>query len=272
MATLKKIINNHPMFHHADDLNRICSPLSLIDINYFSHVKITNCNEFSALSLNPEFGRHYLMNHYYNADVNAAKNNELGKYVIWDNIELAGKSKKLYAESIQLGVDHTFTIVDASASEKNFYHFASNIKGRSINQEYLTHLELLNRFIDYFNEKVAESPILSKAYHFKIAVDETSSYETNLALAQHESDKKEKFLAITGSPKPIPRKISTQLTYNENRCLALYIAGYSAKEISKNLGLSFRTVENYISHIKEKLRVRTKTQLILLCMNVDAII
>ena len=57
----QKIINTHPNFHFSDDINRICEPLKLLNIDYFSHVIVDKKNQFSALGMEPEFAKLYLI-------------------------------------------------------------------------------------------------------------------------------------------------------------------------------------------------------------------
>lgn len=52
------------------------------------------------------------------------------------------------------------------------------------------------------------------------------------------------------------------LTCREKECITLSLKHYSAKEIAKVLGISYRTVEEYLSNIKQKFGVSTKKALL----------
>lgn len=52
------------------------------------------------------------------------------------------------------------------------------------------------------------------------------------------------------------------LTQRETECLFLLIRGKSTKEIARFLELSHRTVEGYIEHIKDKMHISTRAQII----------
>ena len=54
----------------------------------------------------------------------------------------------------------------------------------------------------------------------------------------------------------------TKLTNREKECLRLTVNGYSAKAIANRLGISVRTVEDYLKNIKLKFNVYSKQQLI----------
>lgn len=46
------------------------------------------------------------------------------------------------------------------------------------------------------------------------------------------------------------------------QCLQLTIKGFTAKKIAKELGLSFRTIEEYLTNIRTKAGVNSKSELI----------
>jgi DNA-binding CsgD family transcriptional regulator len=52
------------------------------------------------------------------------------------------------------------------------------------------------------------------------------------------------------------------LSQRETECIEHLLRGSPSREIGKTLGLSHRTVEGYLKTIKEKLRVRSKAELI----------
>lgn len=52
------------------------------------------------------------------------------------------------------------------------------------------------------------------------------------------------------------------LSKRQRECLQLTLRGYTAKKIAKEVGLSHRTVEEYLNHIKAKMGARTKLELI----------
>lgn len=52
------------------------------------------------------------------------------------------------------------------------------------------------------------------------------------------------------------------ITYQEMQCLKLLICGASAKEIANDLGLSYRTVQNYLEHLRIKTGTHNKSELL----------
>lgn len=58
------------------------------------------------------------------------------------------------------------------------------------------------------------------------------------------------------------------LTDREKQCLYYTLQGKSAKQIANMLGISYRTVETYLTKAKQKLEVRTKGELTFRLLNI----
>lgn len=56
------------------------------------------------------------------------------------------------------------------------------------------------------------------------------------------------------------RRWPHDLTAREAQVLSGIAAGHSNPEIARNLGLSLKTVQNHVSHVRAKLQVRDRTQ------------
>ena len=68
------------------------------------------------------------------------------------------------------------------------------------------------------------------------------------------------FLAQHLSPRPDARPQPTNLTDRERDVLGLLAEGSSNAQIARALGLSLKTVQNYVSRILDKLQVADRTQ------------
>jgi len=55
---------------------------------------------------------------------------------------------------------------------------------------------------------------------------------------------------------------SSDLSNRERQCIILTARGFSSKEIAKILNISFRTVEEYLEHAKNRLKCRNKAHLV----------
>lgn len=259
-----KNFSQHPALIHAKDILDICSSLSKLNITYFGHACIDKDKRFSALCNHPYFFSHYLENQYYNADIHMVEEDVFGSYILWDALELTGKSEKMDQESMAFGIRHTFTLIDKNETGSHYYHFASDVNSNAINQTYLANIELLKLFIKYFNEQIQQSRVLKKAYQFKYGL---TTQEKGFEIASDEeilikeSIGRDDFIKLLKAKDSLPKSSIMHFTAREKECIQLLMKGYSAKETAKLLKTSPRTVEFHLVNIKSKLNCRKKSQI-----------
>ncbi len=58
----------------------------------------------------------------------------------------------------------------------------------------------------------------------------------------------------------MPREVEPQLSPRQLECLRLAAAGHTSSEIAVTLGLSSRTVDQYVGEACERLKVRNRVQ------------
>lgn len=259
---MKDSIRHHTSLTHANEMIDICLPLLHLNITYFGYARVNKNNEFTCINNNPDFSNYYLQHDYYNADVHLANTQELGHHIMWDCVEPTGKSKKLYEESVQFGVQHAFTIVKKKENGiSDFYHFANASPDKSINHTYLNHLDLLNIFIDYFHDKVDGTSLIHNTHEQTFSINENSASYSTLVTELPRNETRSHFISAIGQAYPEPPSIS-RLTNRELLCLELYSSGKTAKLIAEKLNLSRRTIETYLAKAKEKLHTNHKSALI----------
>lgn len=270
---MKNKYSQHPVITCAEEISAICRPLAVFDISYFCHVHIDSKNKFSGISNNPAFAEHYLKNKYYNADIHMANETQLDKYIMWDFIENTHETDKMNQEGSEFGVKHAFTIVDCKPNGDDFYHFATHLNKGSINQVYVSNLDLLKKFISHFHEKVKHSKILSSAYQFQYTLDtHASGFSTKDSSILSDVQKRKSafmdFLTLdkTKNQQPSLLHKDTQnpmnLTPQQTKCLHLLLKGYSNKKIACELKLSTRTVDHYLERLRILLGCRNSKEMI----------
>lgn len=256
-------ISQHPAILYADDVSTICKPLRDLNITYFAHVNVDNDKKFSAIASSPGFVDCYLNKHFYNVDIHMVNDAQFGECVVWDAIEPTGESAKMDPFAIQFGVEHTFTIFEKSNAGLDCYHFASNVMGRSINQRYVSNIDLLKLFIMHFKEKVNESKLLSSAYDMKFGIDEHKAKFTvgNEAVLAHNMQCRELFLKNIKIDKHFIRNMKKPLSHREVEVLFWMHSGKTASEIAKLLGVADVTINKHIINIKDKTGCYSQFQL-----------
>jgi DNA-binding CsgD family transcriptional regulator len=254
-------ITNHPILNHAQDVAEICKPLKLLNIDYFSHVRVDNKGHFTALASNAGFAEHYLNNKYYNADIHMAVNYHAGNYVIWDAIERDGLSERMHQEASAFGIEHTFTLIDKNRHGSDFYHFAGNAIGSSINQIYLENIDLLELFVLFFNEKVFESKALSSVYQHTFSIDADAP---GYMVKDNVGDLRDSLASFREEIK-LKKKLRTgkihALSRREVEILDWLHHGKTTEQIAQILEVSNVTINKHIANIKEKTGCFTQFQL-----------
>lgn len=242
-------------------MSDLCRPLHRLNITYFSHVHIDNDNQFSALSNNPDFSKHYLLNEYYDADLHLAQTEQLGQFVIWDALEQNGKSAKLYQEASEFGVKHTFSLIEKGNTGTHYYHFATHLIGQSMNQVYLSHIDLLKMFILYFKDKVSQSKTLSQGYNMKFSVNMSASDDIENTISLAKPINRSDFLNEIPIKHYSPLNGLKSLSFREMQILAWLHYGKTADEIAIILNIAVITVKKHIVSIKNKTSCYTQFQL-----------
>lgn len=262
-----KDIYQHPVVVYARDFKEICQPLTKLNISYFSHVHIDTAGKFSAASNHPDFHIHYIKNKYHDSDIHVLQNDTFDKYVLWDALDCTGKSQQMNEDAEMFGINHTFTIINKSLQGSDYYHFSTLVNDHYMNQIYLSNLDLLNNFINYFNENVSQSLKLKDAYDFKYDINKKSSGFTfvrnqdivklNQIKNRIHFNQENKKILTNVNYNELYEKLSSQQKY----CLYYTLQGKTIKEIAKLMSLSPRTVEHYINIIKTKFNCDNKRDL-----------
>lgn len=255
-------IANHPSNKLQDDIRVLCNPLNTLGITYFSKATILE-DKFSGISNNPEFQKIYLINNYQNADIHMANRDIHQKYFIWDEINYSGKSLELDDKSIDFGINHTFTIHQKDDLGDHFFHFATENRDKNFNHVYLRNIDLLEMFINKFNQAVKDSSELSKTYSITFAIDENVSHfdfsnTFNLNVSEHI---RYEFLNELCKDKKFPINNTTSLSMRQLILLYWLYHGKTINDISRILNLAEVTVHKQINQLKIRANCYTQFQL-----------
>jgi DNA-binding CsgD family transcriptional regulator len=252
----------HPSIVYAADIKSLCEPLAMIDITTFSHLRIDDKNQMAALCNNPEFLLNYIARKYYTADpcINFKPESvDFGEYIIWDAVDCSGRTAEMLADAAEFDFKHTFTIVKKKRGFTDVYHFGTALSNPSIYQIYINNLDILDRFITFFNANIKQSKVLKRAYNIII--------NPHQAASNVELDDPDDLLFKTQETRQAILKAlippdETILSKTEIKCAQLVLAGKTAKEIANLLGCSYRTIEDRLRSLKKKLEAKNKTDLI----------
>jgi DNA-binding CsgD family transcriptional regulator len=184
-----------------------------------------------------------------------------------------GVTEQMSKEASQLGVNHSFTMVKKHEKSCDYYHFATHSNQDGFIQVYLSNLDVLDRFIEYFHEKIRQSKMLLIAYDYtfehkqEISKPSLQDLDKFLSLEQKASEVKNELGSETKQPlvRSVIHKESGKiltLASQQARCLALLLSGKSSKEIGLALNLSYPSVEHYIERIRKILDCRNSKEVL----------
>jgi DNA-binding CsgD family transcriptional regulator len=245
---------SHFCLSSANDVDRICSVLKPMGITYFNYLKIYNKDSSrELLTNNPEWIEHfYKQEHYYNSATIDIEHLLPKGYFLWSELN---EKDPIYIEGKEFfNIDNGISFVIKREDVTYLYIFASTRDNYKINNFYVKNIDLLQRFINYFNDKAKELQERSSKNRIylppppKVCGDKIN----NLSI---DNDARDKFLSETYVNKYYLLNVSDSLylTPKQAECAKFLIKGMSAKQIGLKLKISNRTVESYLRDIKEKI-------------------
>ena len=270
---MKTKISQHPTLTALDDLKQICKPLQRLNIDYFAHVRIDHEGKFSTVLTSPGFAKAYFKQKFYNVDVHVEKAIAFGKFIVWDALEYSGNSAQMLKTAQDLDHRHAFTICQKSQFGDEYYHFATHINNRSMNQMYLNNVDLLEKFIPYFHQQVQATPKLKEAYDIKFDIEPTKanySFKSDSMILTPNNQRIEFLRDIQDGITLLNKSSHNEVKLSEQQALCLYhlLQGKSAKLIARDLHISYRTVEHHIENIRKVTGCKSSKELILLYASV----
>lgn len=251
MSKLRDQIKFHSYKNHRQ-LKALCAPLlDCLSIPFFCHYRIEENGRFLSLTNLPEFV------HFYFTE----KKHLLNPYFSHPSFFRSGytitppafDSETLKIFHDQFNLHYFFIILQKQEMNLDAFIFADNNPDPSRTSEFISQVDLLNKFASYFKQKA--KPIISEVLgvNYNMREERKDSFltsDTSIPLFSQKSNMTQFLKAIA------------PLSPQENRCLELYKEGHSAQATGSILGLSSRTVEFYFESIKAKLDCTSKRELL----------
>ncbi len=246
------IINsNHPFLSLTTNIAEISKPLRRLGITYFSYGTTHSDGSRTWLCTTPTVvENYYAKNYHLSGNTESHPSRYKPQTLLWSTLP----KQYIYKDSHDLGVAHgMFMIEPIDENTCDFFSFATTQDNPGIINTYLTHLDFLKRFNEYFKEKAA--PLIKQAHANKIY---STFHSDHLDFIAADYDTKLDTLITL-------KNASTEihLSPRQLECARYLVAGKTYKNISKITGLSTRTIEYYINLLKEKLNCKNKVELAL---------
>lgn len=244
-------------------LRDITLPLfNAMGLTHFTYARYQDGNRFLNLSLDLNLVEGFL-------------GTNLDNYVLWEGVDFPSYTKRIVIwdayQPHELtfymrhhGYDHGISLFYRHENDIEAWHFATNRGNFSINNLYTNHIDIIDRFIPYFQERAKgvlsqNDPDCMAEFHDGRHLD-LSQYDKSNAIALsksclHEVMETKKFFFNYDNREHV-------LSYMEFQCLKGLVVGKTAKMIALDLNISHRTVESLIDRIRCKTLSYSKAQLI----------
>lgn len=264
MSELLKMVQKYSG-EHRKKLIKVCEPLLDLGINFFWFQFHTKDGHFCCIGNNPDLIYTYIderMHHhtpfYIEPDfiqeglyiANEVKNQNFQKN--WENIERKFQTK------------HRISITKRNPQYCSEYGFSTSTKTENSTSLLINQIPLLNKFINYFESSMSKTlhSMFLQPVNIKNEVKISNRKENSSFPYQLDNEKKIKFLEKLDNSEVLKNKfLNLKFTKREIEILHYYSKGLSAREVGEYLNLSRRTVENYISNIKDMFLCNTKSEL-----------
>lgn len=262
--------SNHFTFTSGDLVAQICNPLKLLGVTHFHYMKLYPDESNIQLTNHPLFLHDFYAKGLYTFGCFEYSNQcHTPGYVLSSTLNNDAQKICSFARE-QYDIDHVIIVTKKNKDSWEFYHFGGSVTAVSLPGFYLSNVDLLERFILYFHAKAEKLIIQADKQRICHAANDSPNLVTRNSSAQpfdgldQQVVLRKQFLGQLPMKKfcfvDYDQKII--LTARETDCTREWFKGYSAREIAQKLGISSRTVETHIMHVRGKLKCDTKSQLI----------
>ena len=201
---------------------------------------------------NRDWARIYLENSLYNNDVFSYSFDSFNlPCIVWHNLKLHSNMQNVRELANKYGYHSGISLSFRNKQQCSFFGFAS--KNDVENNNYLvSHMDELKKFIYYYLSCAHDNKFLLKCYNQKFKIESTKHIMTPFletvkdgAFMSDLSHQTKRYYFHIGDP-------TKYFTPREIECLCLAFKNYSAKQIGKCLGISYRVVEEYMYNMRGK--------------------
>ena len=261
MLNWKEILEQY-IERYSDEIGKVTKPLrERFGIEYFTYHRIDDKGNHTVLVDRPDWAERYVADKLFLQDPYLREpsvyQSGICPWSSYGDEEFQQTVKQAAKET--LSSDTTIIVIEKEKNPVEFLGFAASNKSHLASIAF-NHPSLLRAFGAHFKKQL--SPILSQMGEEPGFLPELKGEDYYIGSPiVPELDKKANlaFLADLGLQKELEQIF--QLSSREKECLHFLVKGKTAKETAALLGLSPRTVESYLDHIKTKWGCWSKQEL-----------
>lgn len=181
---------------------------------------------------------------------------------IWDAIRIDSPLIKIYQDAKEnFNIDHGITIIKTNGDLEEHFNFATTNDNSQMNNFYMHHIEILERFIIYFKSKAAK--LIELSQNQVISLKEVGTIRSSLQSEEFYRDID--FFFENTQIKNIEiyvNSVKVEINYTLAQTAYFLLKGFSYKEIAKNMYVSLKTIEARLAKLRKLTDTKNKSELI----------
>lgn len=254
-------------------IKRVTSPLrQTLGLQYFSYHTVSDTGDYRVLIDRPDWGEYYLDRQFYMTDHFLTHPGVFtSQRQVLLEADFPAPFKPHMQEIYQLfGFEDNYMISRRLEDRAAFYFFATDKNNVAMRDAFMNKPFLFEQFIHYFHQECA--PFLDEIEAEPISllpVKGERFYDIPQLAQTLEDGAVKELLGAMGAAQQV--KAYLGLTSSQQRLLASLHQHHGVKSVAADIGLSPKTVENYLCVIREKLECFDKASLIEKAKTFDAL-
>lgn len=246
-------------------IRKLTAPLEeKFGITYFARQSVSNEGYWEIIGNQPQWLAHSADCGFYDIDPSLL---HPGLYksglVVNSSHSVPDFLKPMSIEAKKHGLDHALCILQKTKEGSDWYFFGGPTENYQLLSTYITQVNTLYRYINHFNQEAKR--LINKNLDNRIDLNQLKT--TSFTSEEYVLD----LAPMLSLPEIMQEKFQIKLSKREAECLHYLIAGKTMKETSILLDLSPRTVEGYITRLKNKTGCTFKSELITLLQDIIAV-
>lgn len=251
------IPNDHFSFSIDKKIDAICKPLAREGIVAFFYARLFYDKTALSMGTDAEYNQYHVNEtEFVLPPVSPHLLNKKFYFIPKENSDF---QQTIDVQRTQFGYQNSFIIAHFQAHYIDMFFFGTRASEKDYVNCYFNKLDYLNKFSEYYKRQANHLILESHEHKFNLAdklpasIIQPQNLDTMLTQEEYRIDNG--MLSL----------LNIKLTSQEQHCLDYLALDYSASETAERLGLSARTIQDYINSIVRKLGCQRKKDIVRFC-------